>query len=119
MFPPPAPRAGGGAGCLLVRRNIIEALAPLWFSHGTTPGFGEDIDFCEKVAGLGSKVWMDCSLNVGHVSPRAVTSAEAFAFYPTTASGERRTIPKAFPPPLGPSVEFPNNGACNSRGLIE
>ena len=56
-----------GAACLLVRRNVLEAVGDPWFK-GDPSGIGEDTDFCEKVLRAGFKIHVDTSLWVGHLT---------------------------------------------------
>lgn len=74
-----------GAGCLLVRSNVLKALdVPCWRFGETSRGsvIGEDIDFCRRAREKGFNVWCDLDAPVGHrmsstLSPyRDVTSGE-------------------------------------------
>jgi GT2 family glycosyltransferase len=54
---------GVGAGCLRVHRSLLEDIGPPWFEDHVSKDFvleqGEDFDFCEKVIGIGEKIWVD------------------------------------------------------------
>ena len=68
-----------GAGCVLVKRRVIEAIpSPRW--EHPVPGVGEDILFFRKAKALGFRLHVDCSLNVGHMAARAVTVQDAVEF---------------------------------------
>ena len=66
--------AGGGAGCMLVARPVLEAIAYPWFrfqgTHvpqaGQVLSMGEDVDFCQRVRALGMRVWADGNVRCGH-----------------------------------------------------
>jgi hypothetical protein len=61
-----------GAGCLLIRRHVLESMPKPWFEH-TTPGWNEDFHFCEKATGAGFEVWLDGTLELGHVGATIIT----------------------------------------------
>jgi len=54
-----------GCHCLLIKREVLEAMEPPWFSG--RPG-QEDMYFCRKAAGLGYPVRVDFSTFVGHAT---------------------------------------------------
>jgi GT2 family glycosyltransferase len=72
-----------GAGCLLVHRDVYSDIArripnraALWFQE-TVIGerlIGEDISFCMKASQLGYKIFIDTSVNVGHIKPKIIGS---------------------------------------------
>ncbi len=54
-----------GAGALLVRRHVLEALAPgPWFGAGLDQ---DDIDFCTRARRAGYQVHVDGRVSVGHL----------------------------------------------------
>lgn len=55
-----------GCHCLLIRRDVLEAMEPPWF-QGYNPG-GEDQYFCEKAAESGLVTYVDLSVLVGHAT---------------------------------------------------
>ena len=70
-----------GAGCLLVRRNVIEKLPEPWWPHAPNPGEGEDLAFCAKVRSLGIPIYVDLSLQIGHMAARPITKRDADAYF--------------------------------------
>lgn len=54
-----------GCHCLLIQREVLEAMEPPWFSG--RPG-QEDMYFCRKAAGLGFPVRVDFSTFAGHAT---------------------------------------------------
>lgn len=57
-----------GAGCMLVRRNVFEAMPRPWWRLGqiTMDGWGDDHNFCHRAREAGFKVWVDLEIVVGH-----------------------------------------------------
>jgi hypothetical protein len=66
-----------GTGCMLVSRRTIEAIPAPWFEH-PAPGVGEDEVFSAKVRALGTPVYVDCGMEVGHMSSRPIGRDEAY-----------------------------------------
>ena len=60
-----------GFGCVLVRRRVVEALSDPWFEfgHWASNQMQEDVYFCYKAKQAGFRVFMDCGLVVGHITP--------------------------------------------------
>lgn len=61
-----------GAACLLVRREVFEAIEPPWFqtqhsSDGTEVWLGEDVYFSRKVRQAGYSIHVDCSGVASHM----------------------------------------------------
>jgi hypothetical protein len=52
-----------GAGCWLIKREVIEAIGPSPFSLSES---GEDMCFCRAVYKAGYSVWCDWDISVGH-----------------------------------------------------
>jgi GT2 family glycosyltransferase len=57
-----------GAGCLLVRREVIEAMECPWWTLGQIhrDKWGDDVDFCRRVHKAGYEIWIDLDAPVGH-----------------------------------------------------
>lgn len=55
-----------GAGCLLINLSCLEGIEEPWFEIKDKKG--EDINFCYKAAKAGKKVYVDCDVNIGHLS---------------------------------------------------
>jgi GT2 family glycosyltransferase len=58
-----------GFGCVLLRRRVLETIPDPWFEHPEAPGKHEDQVFCTKARDAGFRVWLDCDLEAGHVTP--------------------------------------------------
>lgn len=60
--------AAVGAGCLLVKRKVIEALTePYWTLGQINPSsWGDDLHFCSRIRKAGFEIYMDLENPVGH-----------------------------------------------------
>jgi hypothetical protein len=68
-----------GAGCLMIRRRVVEAVvAEPWF-QANLEDIQEDVAFCQKVRAAGLKVHVDADFVVGHIGPVAVTPDFGYA----------------------------------------
>ena len=78
LFPTETPfklaKAGGcaGLGCVLIRRDVFEAIEPPWFdlkekNDKTGEGYGSDMYFYTKVRDAGFEVWVDPTVRCGHM----------------------------------------------------
>jgi hypothetical protein len=56
-----------GAGCLLIRRDVLETIGSDWFSYGDY-GVSEDMAFCMRVKAAGYKIALDASVRCNHLS---------------------------------------------------
>jgi hypothetical protein len=54
-----------GAGCLLIKRDVLEDMGEPWFGE-EYPGFGEDITFCRRLTELNIPLYYDFDLKVLH-----------------------------------------------------
>jgi GT2 family glycosyltransferase len=59
---------GVGGGCLLVHRQVLDAIEPPWFEYNKGTFVGEDFYFCRKAQEAGFKIYADPSVLVGHYS---------------------------------------------------
>ena len=61
--------AAVGAGCLLVKRKVLEALTePYWTLGQIHPAsWGDDLDFCSRVRKAGFEVHVDLDNPIGHI----------------------------------------------------
>ena len=59
-----------GTGCLLINMEIFDRLEPPWFKFDMNKGnpVGEDIYFCHKAREAGIKIYVDTSIEVGHLA---------------------------------------------------
>ena len=66
-----------GCHCLLIRRDVLEAMESPWF-QGYNPG-GEDQYFCEKAkSDLDIKTYVDMSVLAGHATTDRIIGAFDF-----------------------------------------
>jgi hypothetical protein len=58
-----------GAGCLLVRRAVLEALQPPYWTIGQIcpTSWGDDLHFCSRVRKAGFEVHCDLNTVIGHI----------------------------------------------------
>jgi hypothetical protein len=63
-----------GAGCLLVRTNVLHALEPPYWRIGqiAPDTTSDDIHFCHRVREKGFKIWCDTDVTVGHYTVHTV-----------------------------------------------
>lgn len=54
-----------GFGAALIKTSLLSRMGKPWFM--STTGHGEDILFCEKATAVGAKVYMDTSVQLGHL----------------------------------------------------
>lgn len=73
-----------GAGCLLVKREVLEKMKYPYFYVArdveSKATIGEDLMFCAEAKKLGFKVWLHCGVNVGHIAGRCVNVNDWFMF---------------------------------------
>jgi len=70
-----------GAGCLLIRRDILEKLPPRPFGPCET-GYGEDIWFCRQAQEAGFDITLDWSVLCGHLAMLPIGQAQFRAATP-------------------------------------
>ncbi len=75
-----------GVACMLIRRSVLGQMPAPWFEHTTEPGLGEDYHFCAKLEALGVPIYVDMTLQVGHVTPMPIT-ADLAATHQATDEG--------------------------------
>jgi len=63
--------AACGTGCMMIHRRVLEAIRPPWFSF--TEGGTEDMYFCRQLEKHGVEVWVDTSVECGHLRGVVVT----------------------------------------------
>ena len=66
-----------GFGCNLMAIEVIEKMSKPWFKFNLYPKdrnepIGEDFYFWNKAKNLGYKIFVDCSINIGHIADAVV-----------------------------------------------
>jgi len=67
-----------GTGCLMFNMRVFHELAPPWFKFRPNPdpdyagGIGEDVGFCYDLRKIGHKIYVDTSIECGHLSTMVV-----------------------------------------------
>jgi 2-polyprenyl-3-methyl-5-hydroxy-6-metoxy-1,4-benzoquinol methylase len=74
------PVDAAGAGCLLIHREVLEAVGDPWFSFER--GCSEDYFFCLRVKECGYQMYADLSVQCGHAVQSAVTHRTFLNLYP-------------------------------------
>lgn len=61
--------AAAGAGCLLVKRKVLEALQPPYWTLGqiNPASWGDDLDFCSRIRKAGFDIYCDTNVTIGHI----------------------------------------------------
>lgn len=55
-----------GTGCMLIKRDVLEAIGYPWFKCHEMSGGGEDFFFCDRAKEAGFEVWGDFSVQAHH-----------------------------------------------------
>jgi cellulose synthase/poly-beta-1,6-N-acetylglucosamine synthase-like glycosyltransferase len=60
--------AAAGAGCLLVKRYVLDALEPPYWTLGqlNPATWGDDLHFCSRVRAAGFKIYCNLDISIGH-----------------------------------------------------
>lgn len=63
-----------GAGCLLIRREVLESVAEPWFAtrYRRQTFVSEDFTFCEKARAKGFEIHVDARVRCVHLEPAGV-----------------------------------------------
>lgn len=66
-----------GTGCLLFDMDVFLKVNPPWFEFGSSNGkpVGEDINFCSKARQAGVEIFVDTSIEVGHLATMQVNKS--------------------------------------------
>jgi hypothetical protein len=60
-----------GTGCMMISRKVLETVKPPWFSF--LEGGTEDMYFCRQLEKYGFELWVDTSVECGHLRGVVVT----------------------------------------------
>ena len=94
-----------GGGALLVRREVIESIAPPYFEYQDGTDINEDHFFCGKVRAAGYPIIIEPRVRVGHVAAIPITP-----WLLERLGG--RELPGL---PVGPGLEVEREGAVIAR----
>jgi hypothetical protein len=68
-----------GCGCIMYDMEVFKKLPYPWFRFQTDPGsgmtIGEDIGLCQDLKGAGYKIFVDTSIEIGHLTTMIVNDA--------------------------------------------
>lgn len=64
-----------GSGGMLVKRRVLEAIAPPWFESSSGAYINDDLEFCRKIRNAGFEIHCDPSVCMGHLSTYVVSPA--------------------------------------------
>lgn len=87
-------RAFVGTHCLLVRRDVFEAIEPPWFQRTCEPGHqatGCDRYFCQKAIAAGFPIYMDRSVVASHMYGERPLGALDFLAWDAITDWETKT----------------------------
>jgi len=80
--------AGVGFGCVLMKTSVLLEMAAEYLDWFTPMNkLGEDLSFCQRATQLGYEIWVDPSVQCGHVGQVIVTD-DFFDAYKNAAGGK-------------------------------
>lgn len=81
-----------GAGCILLRREVLEAVGRPWFKSEKGDGAREDAFFCDRVREEGYGVMVDFGMCAKHVGATPVDKDFATAYWQRQANRKRAGV---------------------------
>lgn len=72
-----------GTGCLLFKTHVFRDIEPPWFKFWWDKedgAIGEDIHFCGKLREAGFKIFVDCSVKIGHIKSFVIEESSFFSY---------------------------------------
>lgn len=73
-----------GMACTLIKKKVLDAIGKPYFefmkNEKTGDIMGEDVSFCKKAKDKGFKVFVDTSLEIGHIAHQVI-GLETYKFY--------------------------------------
>lgn len=81
-----------GTGCLLIRMEVFRKMPSPWFRFRNIGGrmVGEDIGFCSDAKAAGYKIYVDTSVEIGHLTQFQVTNGTWELFKAVEQEKKRR-----------------------------
>ncbi len=71
-----------GFGFILIKREVLEKMRELRMPHFSMKvGLGEDIWFCVQAQGAGYDIWLDPSVEVGHLGDKPIITGKTYLDY--------------------------------------
>lgn len=107
-----------GAAFILVKREVFETIEEAFPTPGEGPftdkGHGEDISFCERAKECGYKIFVDTTLEIGHIGEVVIDSAFARKnrlakfnpWYPPMPAGEGKPVASVIIPTWNQKTEL-------------
>jgi len=86
---------GVGGGCLLVHRQVLDAIEPPWFEYNPGTFVGEDFFFCRKVQAAGFKIFLDPGVICGHKMKGFIGAGQFLNFL--TTKGKKQDDVYSYP----------------------
>lgn len=92
-----------GAGCLLVRREVLEAVGDPWFvaSREKDAGVNEDLNFCLRAREAGFGVHVDVTLQTEHLGVVGIDRQYAETYWEAHVPVEKRSASAPEPAKTG------------------
>ena len=72
-----------GFGSVLINMSVFDSMPKPWFDfnlYDYNDPVGEDIGFYVKARGAGFRVWVDCSIKIGHLVRMTISEESYFAY---------------------------------------
>lgn len=96
--------AASGAGCMLVKRRVLEALEPPYWTLGqiNAASWGDDLHFCSRVRKASFEIFVDLDNPIGHLMTGTVwpTRTDAKGWIANFALDPTQQLLSQWPMPL-------------------
>lgn len=83
-----------GAGCIMYDMEVFKKLKYPWFKFQTNPDngmtIGEDIGFCQDLKAAGYRIFVDTSIEIGHLTTMVVNKATHDLYKAMKSSKKRK-----------------------------
>ena len=110
-----------GFGFILIKREVLEKMREARMPHFSMKvGLGEDIWFCVQAQGAGYDIWLDPTVEVGHLGDKPIITGKDYRnYYETHLSNLIKQADKIQGYMSLKELEFLVNEAANSDFTIE